>query len=66
MTPQEELDLAMQEVAKAKAELAAARAEVAAADAGEPIRPTRAKVQKPKRRRDAPRAQKQTRSGTQA
>lgn len=50
MTPQEELDAALAEVAKATAELAAARAEKAAADAGEPIRVARPKVQKPKAR----------------
>ena len=50
MTPQEELDAALAEVAKATAELAAARAEKDAADAGGPIRPTRDKVQKPKAR----------------
>lgn len=48
MTPQEELDAALAEVAAAKAELAAARAEVADSDAAA-SKPGRAKkVQKPK------------------
>ena len=44
MTPKEELELALAEVAKATAELAAARDELAAADKPAP----RKKVQKPK------------------
>lgn len=50
MTPEEELQLALQEVAKAKAELAAARAEVAASDAAGSKPVPRKKVQKPKPR----------------
>lgn len=50
MTPQEELDAALAEVAVAKAELAAARAEVADAESGAaPRRGRPKKVQKPKR-----------------
>jgi hypothetical protein len=45
MTPKEELDLALAEVAAAQAELAAAKAEVAAADSGKPIRSR--KMQRP-------------------
>jgi hypothetical protein len=63
VTPQEELDLAMQAVAKATAELNAARAEKAAAEAGEPIRPARAKVQKPKRRERRPVHRSEVRAG---
>lgn len=64
MTPQEELDQLLQEVAAAKAELAAARAEVADADSGAAPKPTaRAKVQKPKRPEKRPVHRSELRAG---
>ena len=55
VTPQEELELALQEVAAAKAELAAALAEVADAEKEAAARPARAKkVQKPSRPKTRP------------
>jgi hypothetical protein len=55
MTPQEELDLALAEVAAAKAELAAARAEVEDAKAEAlPKRPAARKVQRPAAREKRP------------